>query len=768
MTHSLSAVLLKDVELNCPSIEKWFYQNTNIKTVFIGKEVRTIGESAFEGCTGLVDLTFSNGVETIGEKAFSDCINLKSIDFPDSVTSIGYESFCSCNKLSEIHIPGKLTHIGDFAFFGRLSLNRIQVDEANPVYDSRENCNAIIETASNKLIRGSNNTFIPNSIEIIEVYAFAGCNKLTSFTISRNIKSIGFGALWCRFRNSLQVDPENPIYDSRDGCNAIIETATNKLVVGCKETKIPSSVEEIGDGAFGFCMELTEITFPENILKIGKSAFYSCEALQSVTIHDYFTSINKSAFNGCISLPVEDNARYLGNFLLEIVDKSLTECKIREDTHFIFGEAFSKCDKLVSIDIPDSVVEMGAEAFFGCSSLEDVRLPNSIKRIRDNTFYCCSALKSIVIPDSVTSIGCSAFEDCKSLQSVRLSDNLKVIEADAFSGCHSLTSVHLPSQLKELWSRAFKDCTSLKEIIIPENVKTIDGKSFYGCSSLTSIVLGNNVEKIGGSAFSYTALASVLLPNSLLQMCENAFAHCDNLKSITIPEKTESIGYGVFQDCRNLEVIHIKVKNPAVADQKVGENSWYYESKEGKTCICENSQIFIHSKAFDGIDFENVVLYIPAESETAYKKHPAFQKFKTIKTGNVLEKTGNILDTSVLFSFENDGKTICGLFDQQSSSIVIPDTVVRIDNIAFSGCSELENITIPASIKIVGQDAFKNCTNLREIHIQIAMPNKLVIRANEFKGVDFDSCILFVPRGCQDAYHSHPAFCQFKDIRVDN
>lgn len=426
-----------------------------------------------------------------------------------------------------------------------------------------------------------------------------------------------------------------------------------------------------------------------------------------------------------------------------------------------------------------------------------------------------------------------------------MSNNLKRIESDAFSGCRSLNSVKLPDQLKEIWSRAFKDCTSLKEIIIPENVKSLDGKSFYNCSSLTSIVIGDSVEKIGGSAFSYTALTSVLLPNSLLQICENAFAHCNNLKSITIPETAESIGYGVFQDCRNLGAIHIQVKSPAVADQKVGEKSWFFESNEGKTCVCDNSQIFIHSRAFDGIDFDNVVLYIPAGSETAYRNHPAFQKFKTIKTESGLEKTGDVFDSNVLFSYSDDGKTICGVHNLFCTNITIPDTVDRINNMAFCGCSELEDITIPAcisaigkdifdgckklatikvdsgnsvydsrndcnaiietatdtlmagcgnstipdsvtsiadyafkgsaleritipsSIKSIGQDAFKDCTNLQEIHIQITMPNKLAVRANEFKGVDFDSCVLFVPRGCLMAYRSHPAFCQFKDIRTD-
>ena len=608
-------------------------------------------------------------------------------------------------------------------------------------------------------------------------------------------------------------------------------------MVGCNNTIIPYGVEEIDEGAFGYCMELTEITIPESVLTIGNNAFHRCESLQSITVPNTIKSIGENAFSSCISLPIEDNARYAGKFLLEVVDKSLTECKIREDTLCIFSEAFSGCSQLASIDIPNSVVSIGAESFFGCSSLTSIRLPNNIRIIRDYTFFGCSALKSIIIPDSVTVIECSAFQDCTSLQTIHLSNSLKRIESGAFNGCHSLTSVQLPNQLKEIWGSAIKDCSSLKEIIIPENVKSVGAESFRGCSSLASVILRDGVENIGRSAFSYTALSSILLPDSLLKIDEYAFSHCNNLKSITIPERTESIRYGVFSNCQDLEAIHIHVKNPAVADPNIGEDSVIVESEEGTDYYSENTQVFIHLKAFDGIDFERVILYVPTGAEKTYKTHPAFQKFKIIKTED-------FFDTSEFF-YSDNGKSICGVCDLLRSTITIPDTVFRIDDLAFNGCTELghitipacistigkdlfdgceklstikvasgnsvydsrndcnaiiktdanilvagcgnsvipdsvtaiasyafkgsslKRITIPASITSIGQDAFKDCSNLQEIHIQITMPNKLVVNAYEFKGVDFDSCVLFVPRGCLVSYRSHPAFCQFKKIQIE-
>ena len=245
-------------------------------------------------------------VTMIGSEAFSGCSNIKSIEIPNSVTSIWSNAFYGCSSLESIEIPSSVTSIDAYVFVYCISLESIIVDEDNAKYDSRDNCNAIIETSTNELIVGCKNTKIPNSVisigvgafcycgslESIEIpnsvtsiknTAFFGCNSLESITIPNSVTSIGYGVFSeCSSLESIIVDEGNHRYDSRNNCNAIIETSTNKLVVGCKNTMIPNSVTSIGDSAFFDCISLESITIPNSVIYIESDAFDGCSSLSTI------------------------------------------------------------------------------------------------------------------------------------------------------------------------------------------------------------------------------------------------------------------------------------------------------------------------------------------------------------------------------------------------------------------------------------------------------------------------------------------------------
>ena len=193
-----------------------------------------------------------------------------------SVTSIDMGAFYNCSGLTSVTIPNSVTSIGISAFSGCSGLTSIIVENGNIIYDSRDNCNAIIETASNTLIVGCSTTVIPNSVTSISDLAFMGSGLITSITIPSSVSSIVGCPFWGCVINSINVENGNTKYDSRNNCNAIIETASNQLIVGCASTVIPNSVTSIVSLAFAGCLGLTSFTIPNGIIKIPMLAFRDC------------------------------------------------------------------------------------------------------------------------------------------------------------------------------------------------------------------------------------------------------------------------------------------------------------------------------------------------------------------------------------------------------------------------------------------------------------------------------------------------------------
>lgn len=206
---------------------------------------------------------------------------------------------------------------------------------------------------------------IPDSVKSIEFSAFAHCDSLSYLFIGSSLQSIGTNAFSsCKSLETIVVNPNNKVYDSRDNCNAIIETSTNSLVVGCENTVIPESVTSIGDYAF-YYRDLDRVQIPSSVTSIGEYAFAYNKNLYSASISDCVKSINKGAFSNC------ENLKY-----------------------FTIG---------------NSVESIGDYAFSNCQNLSYLIIGNSVKSIDDYAFLGCANLVEITIPKTVTSIGERAF-----------------------------------------------------------------------------------------------------------------------------------------------------------------------------------------------------------------------------------------------------------------------------------------------------------------------------------------------------------------------
>ena len=320
-----------------------FYNCYDLNSVTIPNSVTSIGGNAFYGCSGLTSVTIPASVTSIGYNAFHGCSGLTSVTIPANVTSIGGNAFSGCSSLTSVTIPNSVTSIGSGAFSGTAWYNNqpdgiVYAGKVLYIYKGtmpdgtkvkiKDGTLSIAESALSGC-SGLASVTIPNSVTSISGYAFSGCSGLASVTIPNSVTSISGNVFYsCSGLTSIIVEEGNTAYDSRDNCNAIIETASNTLIAGCKNTTIPNSVTSIGNGAFCGCSGLTSITIPNSVTLINFLAFSSCSGLTSVVIPNSVTTICPYAFSGC---------------------KSLTSISIGSGLTEICGHAFENSSELLDV-----------------------------------------------------------------------------------------------------------------------------------------------------------------------------------------------------------------------------------------------------------------------------------------------------------------------------------------------------------------------------------------------------------------------------------
>ncbi|WP_193215932.1 leucine-rich repeat domain-containing protein [Pseudoprevotella muciniphila] len=467
---------------NCPKLEGIRLPNT----------LKGIGEGAFYNCQRLKIVEIPNSVKYIGIDpddpgayfydgqfynsynygAFEECKNLVSINISNNVSIIPGRTFKNCSSLSSITIPKSVTYIGltnrydgggsgkesinyNDAFYGCESLSAINVEEGNTTYDSRNNCNAIIEKKSNKLMKGCINTTIPNSVTAIGRCAFDGCSKLKSITIPNSVTSIEKDAFegctgltsvnitdlvsWCKIDfdcYSYLIDAFHSSYHY--GSNPL--TLAHHLYLNGKEIKelqIPNTITEIKEDAFNGCTGLISITIPNSVTTIGYRAFNGCNSISNVTINSN-SILSETSYSRRVS----------GIFGSQV--KSYT---IGDDVKSIGSYAFYDCSSMTSVSIPNSVTSIGSSAFRGCSGLTSLTIPNYLTEIKDYAFYSCSGLTSITIPASVTLISYDAFNGCRNIKEI----HMKPITPPSVYNYEALgnynATVYIPKGSKESYNK---------------------------------------------------------------------------------------------------------------------------------------------------------------------------------------------------------------------------------------------------------------------------------------------------------------------------
>ncbi len=567
---------------------------TNLKSVFIPSSVNSIVDNPFYGCTNIESIVVDENNAYYDSRNNCNCLirtetntlktGCKNSFIPTDVTEIDDYAFANIWLTEGITLPDGLVTIGDEAFISSFYDNGSYIDKFNLVIPNTVKYIGKKAFAYAGLVKSLT---LSNSLEKIGDEAFSGFYTITSLTIPSSVSSIGNCAFsYCNKLTSVVVDENNTKYDSRNECNAIIETATDTLIIGFNISTIPDTVKVIGDYAFSsFSGEA--INIPQGVVSIGKCAFHSSK-LKNVTLPNTITEIGSSAFYHCsnlTSLTIESGATSSTSSSWAIGDyafywlSSLTSVKLGDNIKSIGGSAFAYCKALKDVTLPKSLTSIGELAFKLCTSLESINLPTSLESIGKSAFSECSALTAITIPDSVTSINTSAFSGCTLLKTVTLSKNLTLIASSLFEKCSSLESIVIPDNVISINAYAFSNCENLSSISIPSSVTSVSYYAFLGCSSLETISLPG-VTTISSDAFrNCSKLSSITLSDNLTEINSNVFANCTALKYLVVPTSVTKIGSGVFLNCTAFEHFFYKGTNVEFKNVKVDQNSKLEDSK---------------------------------------------------------------------------------------------------------------------------------------------------------------------------------------------
>ena len=444
--------------------------------------VRIIGYYAFYKCSALTSITIPNSVRIIGEAAFSLCSALTSITIPNSVTSIESSAFTNCSSLTSITIPNSITSIGDYAFYGCSGLISITIPNSVTSIGSYafSDCSSLTSIT------------IPESVTSIGAFAFRSCKSLTSVTIPNSVTSIGSRAFsGCSGLTSIIVEGGNAIYDSRENCNAIVETTTNTLIVGCQSTIIPESVTSIGDYAFRNCQSLTSITIPNSVTSIGYDAFYGCSALTSITCEamtpptlgsDVFYQVSKSipVYVPCGCVSAYKAAKYWIDFTN--IQEPQVEYSIQVDTsNSQMGSAKVDYNTYCDGNQISATANNGYHFVQWSDGVTDN--PRTLTLTQDTVLTAEFAL--------TTAGQCGknlywVYDTNKSTLTITGSGDM-YNERPWGLFVDDLTEVVLPEGLTHIGDDAFTNCNNLKAITIPASVTSIGANSFAGCRRIRDV-----------------------------------------------------------------------------------------------------------------------------------------------------------------------------------------------------------------------------------------------------------------------------------------
>ena len=748
------------------SVKSGAFENSDkIVSVKAGNNVKNIGDKAFAGCTALTEVEIGNNVTEVGEYVFSGCSALEKVVFPGNLRILTRGMFSGCSSLKEVAVPDSVKEIRGSVFYNCSSLKSVSLGNSvtlvglsafygcagiENVYYSGGLADwlaiSFFDGVANPLNGGAalylngapcTEPVLPEGTVKVGNNVFFGCESLTSVTIPASVTNIGSQAFsGCKNLAEIRYEGDLTAWCGIDGLANVMTRGVSLYIDGeplGSELTIPDSVTSVKYGTFLGCTGLTSVVVGDNVTSISEGAFSGCSSLESITLP--FVGNNADGTSAGLFGYIFGATEYVGGTTVRQVYND------RESVYCIPSRLRSVT--LTGGNIPQS-------AFYGCSMLTSVNMPETLSDIGSYAFSGCTGLTSVTIGNSVESMGSHAFYGCTGLTSVYYTGDIA-----GWCGIDGL------GNMMKRGITLYIDGQKLEgELVIPDSVTEIKSYAFYNCSGLTSVTIGAGVTSIGSCAFEdCTGLTSVAIGDSVTSIGVFAFSGCTGLTSVAIGNSVKIIGSDAFRNCYKL----VEVYNTSSLYITAGSSDNGYVGYYAKNVYTEENGSWLtytdelYCFLYDGAKGYLVSYYGEAtditlpESFTAYDGTTvnSYEIYKYAFYGNTSLTSVTIPDsvtsiggsafsgctglTSVYCA--GDIADWCGISfgdsyasplryagnlyidGQLVTDLVIPDSVTEINAYAFLGCMGLTSATIGNSVTSIGWSAFSECTGLASVVI---------------------------------------------------
>ena len=768
-----------DAFLNTP-----WYNNLKDGIVILGKVLyKYKGEMPTS-----TSIDIEKGIVSISAQAFDGCRNLISIYIPETVTSIGSSAFHSCSSLASITIPNSITSIGDNAFSECSSLKSVEWNvmtcadfeyanyrpfENSPILsfvfgDSVEYIPAYLCYDMDSL----KSITIPNNVDSIGEYAFAGCSALQS--VSWNAKNYADFERW-----EWPFDEESPIQSFTFGENveyipAYLCYGMDSLISVIWNAKNCADFDSSYETPFSYSPAISSFTFGENVEYIPAYLCYNMDSLKSITIPNNVDSIGEYAFAGCDSL----TSATIGESVTKIGASAFGECSVLKSVtwnvknHADFNHGsrpFYSSPAVSSFIFGENVEYIPAYLCYDMYSLKSITIPNSVDSIGYLAFAYCDSLTSVTIGESVSKIGEGAFYCSNSIKTVSSTPLLPpVIESNVFSSnVYDNAILHvLSSEYKthDVWKQfdniqvldtiqsngiRYKVITKSGELL-SESLLTEESFNKFTRVSVEGDYTWRYDSPYGASMNAFQNETNTTLPNEDwfispaldLEGCSSAtltFSHAFGPKAQVPTSSSQKAQYTIWVS-NDFEDDVASATWTQLSGMEYGTTAWEYISSGNITIPTENLKAncrvawkYTCTNASATWEINNVSLSATTHTNTK----PTLQVIDGVSpySGNIVipsvvkymnadlevASIGNIAfrDCSSLnsVSIENGVTTIeeYAFYNSSLTAITLPNTLTNIGYSAFSDCSALTSISIPNSVKNLGRAAFENCVSLTTV-----------------------------------------------------